>query len=44
MTISVTALNLLNRRYLEDNSATFGGTHYAAPRQIYIQLRYRLHY
>jgi outer membrane receptor for ferrienterochelin and colicin len=44
MTISVTALNLLNRRYLEDNSETFGGTHYAPPRQIYFQLRYRFHY
>jgi outer membrane receptor for ferrienterochelin and colicin len=44
LSISVTALNLLNRRFLEDNSRTFGGTHYAAPRQIYAQLRYRFHY
>jgi outer membrane receptor protein involved in Fe transport len=42
-TLSVTALNLTNRRYLLDNSLTFGGTHYADPRQIYLQLRYRFH-
>jgi len=41
LTLSVTALNLLNRRFLLDNSQTFGGTHYAEPRQIYVQLRYR---
>jgi len=40
----VTALNLTNRRFLLDNSVTFGGTHYADPRQIYMQLRYRFHY
>ncbi len=43
-TLSVTALNLTNRRFLLDNSQTFGGTHYADPRQIYAQLRYRFHY
>jgi outer membrane receptor protein involved in Fe transport len=42
--VSVTALNLTNRRFLLDNSTTFGGTHYADPRQIYVQLRYRFHY
>ena len=41
ISLSVTALNLANRRFLLDNSATFGGTHYADPRQIYVQLRYR---
>ncbi len=41
LTLSVTALNLMNRRFLLDNSQTFGGTHYAEPRQIYVQLRYR---
>ncbi len=40
-TVSLTALNALNRRYLLDNSLTFGGTHYAEPRQVYVQLRYR---
>ncbi len=43
-TLSVTALNLANRRFLLDNSETFGGTHYAEPRQIYLQVRYRFHY
>ena len=43
LTISVTSLNLANRRFLLDNSQTFGGTHYADPRQIYVQLRYRFH-
>ncbi len=41
VTISVTALNLANRRFLLDNSETFGGTHYAEPRQVYVQVRYR---
>jgi hypothetical protein len=44
LTVSVTALNLTNRRFLLDNSPTFGGTHYADPRQIYLQVRYRFHY
>ena len=41
LALSVTSLNLANRRFLLDNSLTFGGTHYAEPRQIYVQLRYR---
>jgi len=41
--LSATALNLANRRFLLDNSETFGGTHYAEPRQIYVQVRYRFH-
>jgi outer membrane receptor protein involved in Fe transport len=44
VTVSVTALNLANRRFLLDNSQTFGGTHYAEPRQIYLQIRYRFHF
>jgi outer membrane receptor protein involved in Fe transport len=44
LTLSVTALNLANRRFLMDNSTTFGGTHYAEPRQIYVQVRYRFHF
>ena len=43
LTLSVTALNLANRRFLLDNSETFGGTHYAEPRQIYVQIKYRFH-
>jgi hypothetical protein len=44
LTLSVTALNAANRRFLLDNSETFGGTHYADPRQIYVQVRYRFKY
>ena len=43
VTVSVTALNLTNRRFLLDNSQTFGGTHYEEPRQVYLQVRYRFH-
>ena len=43
-TVSLTGLNLTNRRFLLDNSPTFGGTHYAEPRQIYIEVRYRFRY
>jgi outer membrane receptor protein involved in Fe transport len=43
-TVSATALNLTNRRFLLDNSQTFGGTHYADPRQIYLEVRYRFRY
>ena len=39
-----TALNLLDRRYLIDNSNTFGGTHWADPRQFAVQVRFRFHY
>jgi outer membrane receptor protein involved in Fe transport len=41
--LAVTGLNVANRRFLLDNSQTFGGTHYADPRQIFVQLRYRFH-
>jgi outer membrane receptor protein involved in Fe transport len=41
LTLSVTALNLTNRRFLLDNGATFGGTHYAEPRQIYLEIRHK---
>ena len=44
LSLSVTALNLMNRRFLLDNSTTFGGTHYGDPRQVYLQLKYRFHY
>lgn len=41
---SVTALNVANRRFLLDNSLTFGGTHFFNPREIFVQVRYRFHY
>jgi outer membrane receptor protein involved in Fe transport len=43
-TISVTALNVANRRVELDNSLTFGGFHWNDPRQIYAEFRYRFHY
>jgi len=42
--LSLTGLNVANRRVLLDNSFTFGGTHYLNPREIFLQLRYRFHY
>jgi hypothetical protein len=42
--LSVTAVNVANRRVLLDNSQTFGGTHFLNPRTIYAQVRYRFHY
>ena len=44
VTVSVTSLNVANRRVLLDNSLTFGGFHYNDPRQIYAEVRYRFHY
>jgi len=43
-TVSVTALNIGNRRVLLDNSLTFGGFHYNDPRQIYVEFRWHFHY
>jgi len=42
--IALQSVNIANRRFLLDNSNTFGGTHFAEPRQIYVELRYRFHY
>jgi len=42
--VSVTALNVTNRRVLLDNSLTFGGFHYNDPREIYVEFRWRFHY
>jgi hypothetical protein len=43
-TVSVTALNVANRRVQLDNSLTFGGFHWNDPRQVYVEFRYRFHY
>lgn len=43
-TISVTGVNLANRRVQLDNSLTFGGFHWNEPRQIYAEFRYRFRY
>jgi hypothetical protein len=42
--VSVSALNVANRRVELDNSLTFGGFHWNDPRQIYGEVRYRFHY
>ena len=42
--VSVTALNVANRRVQLDNSVTFGGFHWNDPRQIYGEVRYRFHF
>jgi len=42
--VAIQALNVANRRFLLDNSNTFGGTHFVEPRQLYVELRYRFHY
>jgi hypothetical protein len=42
--VSVTTLNVANRRVQLDNSLTFGGFHWNEPRQIYGEFRYRFHY
>ena len=42
--VSLEALNAGNRRFLLDNSQTFGGTHYADPRQVLVEVRYKVHY
>ena len=44
LSLSVTALNITNRRLLTDNSLTFGGVHWNDPFQIYAELRYRFRY
>ena len=42
--VSVTAVNVANRRVELDNSLTFGGFHWNEPREIYVQLRYNFHF
>jgi hypothetical protein len=42
--LQLSGLNLSNHAYRIDNSNTFGGTHFADPRQFIVQLRYRFHY
>jgi len=42
--MSVTGLNVANRRVMLDNSLTFGGFHFNNPREIFVEVRYRFHY
>jgi hypothetical protein len=41
---ALSATNLANKRYLFDESNTFGGTHHADPRQVAVQISHRIHY
>ena len=42
--MSVSGLNVTNRRVMLDDSLTFGGFHFNNPREIFVELRYRFHY
>ena len=42
--VAVHSTNVADKRWLLDNSLTFGGTHFDDPRQVYVELRYRFHY
>ena len=42
--VALQGVNVTNKRFLLDSANTFGGTHFAEPRQIYVELRYRFHY
>lgn len=40
----ITGTNIANKHYFVDLSNTFGGSHFADPRMISVQLRYKFHY
>ncbi len=42
--VAIQSVNVANRRFLLDNSNTFGGTHFVEPRQVYVEVKYRFHY
>jgi hypothetical protein len=42
--VKITATNLTNKRYFIDLSNTFGGSHFANPREISLQVRYKFRY
>ncbi|HYL46919.1 MAG TPA: TonB-dependent receptor [Candidatus Limnocylindrales bacterium] len=44
LSLSFSAVNLTNTRYLLDTSNTFGGTHFNDPREFIGQVRWRFHY
>lgn len=43
-TVRFSATNLTDQRYMLDTSNTFGGSHFADPRVLAVQLHYRFHY
>ncbi len=42
--VRLTALNVSNNHYMLDNSNSFGGSHFANPREFAIQVKYRFRY
>jgi hypothetical protein len=44
LSVSVSGLNVGNRRVMFDNSLTFGGYHFSNPREIFAEVRYKFHY
>ncbi len=42
--VSISSLNVANRRVMLDDSLTFGGFHWNNPREVFVELRYRFHY
>jgi outer membrane receptor for ferrienterochelin and colicin len=42
--VRLSALNVTNHHYMIDNSNTFGGTHFANPRELSVQIYYRFKY
>jgi hypothetical protein len=43
-TLRLISTNITNERYMLDNSNTFGGTHFADPRMLSVQVKYRFKY
>lgn len=43
-TVRVSGTNITNQRYMLDTSNTFGGSHYADPRMLAVQIRWRFRY
>jgi outer membrane receptor protein involved in Fe transport len=43
-TVKLTGTNLANKHYFVDLSNTFGGSHFADPRMVSLEVRYRFHY
>jgi outer membrane receptor protein involved in Fe transport len=44
LSLRLTALNLTNELFLTGFENSFAGTHYFAPREVSVQLRYKFHY
>jgi hypothetical protein len=43
-TVGLNSWNVLNSSYLLDNSPALGGVHWATPRQLWLEVRYRFRY